>query len=63
MLNVLRYIAFAVAIEGAGDAGLITEEETTAAGFLADKRHQLLVRHEGAVVHTENSTSVLADLV
>ena len=37
---------------------MITKEETTAAGFLAYKRHQLLIRHEGAVVHTGNSISV-----
>ena len=53
-------LQLAVAIEGTADAGLITEEETTAAGFFADQRHQHLVRHEGAVVHTRNSTSVLS---
>ena len=37
-----------MAVEDTGDNGLITEEETTAAGFLADQRHQLVIRNEGA---------------
>ena len=49
-----------MAIEGEGDAGLITEEETTAAGFLADQRHQLLIRHERAVVHMGNKYSSMS---
>ena len=36
---------------------MITEEETTAAGFLADQRHQLVIRNEGAVVHMGNKYS------
>ena len=59
-MNVLRYIAFAVAIEGTADAGLITEEETTAAGFLADQQHQLLVRNEGVFVHMGNKYSSMS---
>jgi len=56
-------LQLAVTVEDAGDAGLITKEETTAAGFLAYKRHQLLIRHEGAVIHTGNSTNVPPRLI
>ena len=56
-------LQLAVTVKGAGDAGLITKEETTAAGFLAYKRHQLLIRHEGAVVHAGNSTNVSTGLL
>ena len=53
-------LQLAVTVEGAGDAGLITKEETTAAGFLADQRHQLLIRNEGAVVHMGNKYSSMS---
>ena len=49
-----------MAVEDTGDNGLIAEEETTAAGFLADQRHQLVIRNEGAVVHMGNQFSSMS---